>query len=204
MSPVPGVPLSGLHPGAMFLVVLGGIVALGLAAHALLLRRVGAERFRRWTSQIEGILFCVFLAAMLGLSGLQIALRNFFHGGVLWIDPLVRSLVLWVAFLGALVATSHARHLHIDVLRRLMSPRVGVPVDRIVSAASAVCCALLANGAFIYLRDEYRHGVSPFLHVPSWAVQSILLWGFALLCYRFLVQAIWPSRVHPVSVAMDA
>jgi len=195
------IPFPALHSGAMFLAFLGGFVGIGLALHGIAVLRFGAERVGAWSSRIEGLIFCFFLAVMILLSGLQIALRNLFHGGVLWIDPFVRILVLWVAFLGALAATSHGRHLHIDVIRRLLRPEIGIPVDRVLAVGAAVCCALLANGAFIYLRDEYQHGISPFLGIPSWAVQSILLWGFALLCYRFLVQAIWPIRVHPITVS---
>ena len=192
--PEENVLLAGLHPGGAFLGVLAALAALGLFVHAMLLRRLGAERLDRWTRRIEGTLFTVLIGAMLALSGLQVILRNFFHGGLIWIDPVVRSLVLWVAFMGAMTATSHARHLHIDVLPRVLPPRVSRLVGRLLSVVSVVCCALLANGAYIYLRDEYAYGVSPFLGVPSWVVQSVLLWGFALLAYRFLVQAIWPFQ----------
>ncbi len=201
MSGEAAIPLPWLHSGAMFLGLLGGCVAIGLALHGVAVLRFGPERVRIWGTRIEGSLFCLFLAAMIFLSGLQIVLRNLFHGGVLWIDPFVRILVLWVAFLGALTATSHTRHLHIDVVRRALKPEIGIPLDRVLAVVAAACCALLANGAFVYLRDEYQHGVSPFLGVPSWVVQSILLWGFSLLCYRFLVSAIWPSRVHPLSAS---
>ncbi|MBD3163147.1 MAG: TRAP transporter small permease subunit, partial [Candidatus Eisenbacteria bacterium] len=57
---------------------------------------------------------------MILLSGLQVVLRNFFQIGLLWIDPLVRTLLLWVAFLGAFAAAGRARHIRIDVLGRLL------------------------------------------------------------------------------------
>jgi TRAP-type C4-dicarboxylate transport system permease small subunit len=194
MMPEESVFLPGLRPGGVFLGVLAALAAIGLLIHALLQSRLGAERLDHWTRRIEGALFTVLIAAMLLLSGLQVVLRNFFHGGLIWIDPVVRSLVLWVAFIGAMTATSQARHLHIDVLPRVLPPGLSRFVGRVLSVVSAVCCALLANGAFVYLRDEYAYGVSPFLGVPSWVVQSVLLWGFALLMYRFLVQAIWPFQ----------
>jgi TRAP-type C4-dicarboxylate transport system permease small subunit len=181
--------------GGTFFAVLAVVVAGGLAIHALLLRRFGAARVDRWTRWTEGALFSLLLGAMLLFSFLQVILRNFFHKGILWFDPLVRTLVLWVAFLGAMVATSNARHLHIDVVRRAMSEATSRRAGRVLSVIAAVCCAMMANGASIYLAEEHLHGVSPFLGVPSWGAQSILLWGFALLCYRFLVQAIWPTTV---------
>jgi TRAP-type C4-dicarboxylate transport system permease small subunit len=193
MTPEGQLPLASLTPGVAFLAVLGGIIGVGLVLHLLLTRRFGSERFDRWTRWTEGILFCIFLAIMLTISGLQVVMRNFFRSGLLWFDPLVRTLVLWVAFFGALTATSHGRHLHIDVLHRALPKRISGPIGRALSIFSAVCCALLANGSYIYLREEFHHGASPFLGVPSWAAQSILLWGFGLLAYRFLVQAVWPT-----------
>jgi TRAP-type C4-dicarboxylate transport system permease small subunit len=195
VSDAPGDPLPFLLSGGSFFVALAVVVGSGLAVHAVLLRRLGAARLDVWTRRIESALFSIILATMLLFSFLQVILRNFFHKGILWFDPLVRTLVLWVAFLGALVATSNARHLHIDVIRRMMSESTSRRTGRILSTIAAVCCAMMANGASIYLAEEQLHGVSPFLGVPSWAAQSILLWGFAMLCYRFLVQAIWPTVV---------
>lgn len=199
MSPQAQLPLASLEPGGLFLLVLAGLIAVAIAVRALVTRLLGGDRYDRWTGILEGTIFCLFLGVMLAISGLQVIMRNFFRTGVLWFDPLVRTLVLWVAFLGALTATSHARHLHIDVLRRSLPEKIRRPVSRALSTLAAVCCALLANGSYAYLREEYHHAMSPFLGVPSWAAQSILLWGFGLLAYRFLVQAIWPSpeRLEP-------
>ena len=205
MNPAPGANLLGpLHPGGGFIALLLALAVAGVGLHALILRRLGAERLEAWTGRIEGTLFCLVLGAMILLSALQVLLRNYFHGGVIWIDPLVRTLVLWLAFLGALTATSHARHLHIDVLHRSLPPVLGRRVTRVLSLGASVCCAWLADGAFTYLQEEAQHGQSPFLGVSSWVSQSILLWGFALLCYRFLVQAVWPAHVPPMHTDLDS
>lgn len=195
MNPEAKLPLEGLTPGAVFFGVLAAAIFAGVLLHAILVRRFGVERIDRWTRFGEGILFSLFLAVMLALSFAQVLLRNLFHSGVLWFDPLVRTLVLWVAFLGALVATSHARHLHVDVVRRMLPEAARRRVGRFLSVVSSAVCAWMANGSYIYLREEYLYGQSPFLGIPSWATQSILLWGFGLLAYRFLIQAIWPANV---------
>lgn len=178
----------------MFLLAVAVFIGLGLLLHVILVRRFGAGRVDRWTRTVEGSLFALFLIAMIVPSFLQVILRNFFHKGWVWLDPFVRTLVLWVAFLGAMVATSNARHLHVDVVRRLLPPRASLVVGRVLSTFCAVICALLANAAYIYLREEYQFGRSPFLGVPAWAAQSVLLWGFVLLAYRFLVQTLWPTQ----------
>jgi len=197
MEPAGGV-LPSIAPGWGFLVLLAVLVLAGLGLHAVFLRVLGESRVDRWTRNVEGLLFCFLLAVMLALSALQVFLRNLFHTGILWIDPLVRTLVLWIGFLGALTATSRARHLHIDILHRLLPPGVGVPVSRVLSLVSAVCCALLASGSYLYISEERAGGMEAFLGIPVWAAELALLWGFGLMSYRFLVQVIWPTRPHPL------
>ena len=45
------------------------------------------------------------LITMLAIALMQIVLRNFFDSGVLWAETFSRVLVLWLAMLGAMVAT---------------------------------------------------------------------------------------------------
>lgn len=182
-----------LPTGLPFVALVLALALLGLVVHGLLLRRIGAERIDRLNRRVEGTIFCVILGAMIGLSGLQVALRNLFHGGWVWIDPLVRTMVLWLAFLGAMAATARQRHLHIDVVHRSLPPVAATRVFRGLYVFAALVCALLANAAYVYLLAETENARSPFFGVPAWAAQSILLWGFLGLTYRFLVQAIWPT-----------
>ncbi|MEE2832280.1 MAG: hypothetical protein VYD18_07960, partial [Candidatus Latescibacterota bacterium] len=51
----------------------------------------------------EGVLV-MLVGALLVLAFSQILLRNFLGITWLWGDPLVRHLVLWASFLGALIA----------------------------------------------------------------------------------------------------
>ncbi|MDM7915610.1 MAG: TRAP transporter small permease [Candidatus Eisenbacteria bacterium] len=185
--------LTWLPSGGAFFALLAVLVVLGLLVHATLLRRIGPARLQTWTNRVEGTVFTLFLVVMIFLSSLQVVLRNLFHVGLLWIDPLVRILVLWLAFLGAMAATSHARHLHVDVVLRLIPEARRRLLLRVLSAASALVCAWLASAAATFLKEEAQFGSEGVLGIPAWAVESILLWGFALLCYRFLVQALWPA-----------
>jgi TRAP-type C4-dicarboxylate transport system permease small subunit len=48
----------------------------------------------------EDALLVVLLSTMIVLAGTQIILRNFLDSGFVWIDPLLRVLVLWLGLLG--------------------------------------------------------------------------------------------------------
>ena len=63
------------------------------------------KRLTRTIAAIEDGLLVILLAAMTGLAGSQILLRNLWDTGLAWGDPLLRVMVLWVALLGATQGT---------------------------------------------------------------------------------------------------
>jgi TRAP-type C4-dicarboxylate transport system permease small subunit len=185
------VPLAWLAPGLPFLLILAGAIGATLLLRALAVRRFGKERFVRVCRAAEQWMLMLLFLGILFASMLQIFLRNVLHTGFLWTEPMARNLVLWIAFFGALAATSRARHLAIDIVAVLLSPPRRAMLQRVTAVVAAVVCAVLANGAYTYLRQEYQFGKEAFLGLRTWAVQSILLFGFGLLAYRFLVTAIF-------------
>ncbi len=66
----------------------------------------------------EDALLVLLLSTMIVLASTQILLRNLFDSGFVWIDPLLRVLVLWLGLIGATVATRNNRHIRIDLLTR--------------------------------------------------------------------------------------
>jgi TRAP-type C4-dicarboxylate transport system permease small subunit len=75
--------------------------------------------------RIEDLLLAVLVLILVVLAGGQIVLRDFFHTGISWADPLMRQLVLWTGMLGALAAVRDEKHIALDVLQRF---------------SAAVCC----------------------------------------------------------------
>jgi TRAP-type C4-dicarboxylate transport system permease small subunit len=185
------VPLAWLGPGLPFLLALAGVTGLALAGRVFAIRRFGKDRFIRAGRAVEQATLLFLFLGILFASILQIFLRNALHTGVAWTEPMARYLVLWIAFFGALTATSRARHLAIDVVALVLPPRRRAVLQRVTSVVAALVCGALANGAYVYLRQEYQFGKEAFLGLRTWAVQSVLLFGFGLLAYRFLVGALF-------------
>jgi TRAP-type C4-dicarboxylate transport system permease small subunit len=163
---------------------------LGLGLRLILLRWLTPPRFHKYTNAIEESLLTVLFLSIVFFSCLQIVLRNLFHGGLIWIDPVLRIIVLWITFLGAMAATSRGRHISIDLLARVY-PRTKMLAHRIAASVATVACVALANGSYDYLRQEYQFGRETLLGLRTWQLHSILLFGFILLAYRFVVFALW-------------
>ena len=138
--------------------------------------------------RIEDSVLAGLLVAMILLAGLQILLRNFFDAGLLWIDPLLRILVLWLGLLGAAVATRHDRHIRID----LLSPRLGAKTERWLSAAvdqvSGWTCLAVAWFSLGWVRLDFAAGLTAFATVPAWLVEAIVPAAFALMGLRFVLR----------------
>lgn len=140
--------------------------------------------------RIEDSVLAGLLAAMILLAGLQILLRNFFDAGLLWIDPLLRILVLWLGLLGAAVATRDDRHIRLDLLSR----RIGARAERWLSAGvdqlSGWTCLAVAWFSLGWVRLDYADGLTAFAAIPAWLVEAIVPAAFGLMGLRFVLRPV--------------
>ena len=128
------------------------------------------------------------LVGMILLSFLQIVLRNVFDVGLIWIEPLLRQMLLWVSLLGAMVATRNHNHITIDAVARF------VPEGRFRHAAglfadlfALAVCGLLAYATFSVFQMEYSdpQGGNIVPGLPFWASLATMPAAFGIMTLRF-------------------
>lgn len=140
-----------------------------------------------WIHRLEDGLLVVLLLGMILLAFTQIVLRNGFDGGILWADALLRVLVLWIALLGAMVASREQRHINIDLISRFLPP-AGKRVAGVIAAGfTAGICATLAWYCFDFVRMEHESPSPAFADVPTWVCESIMPIAFALIALRYFI-----------------
>jgi TRAP-type C4-dicarboxylate transport system permease small subunit len=177
----------------------GAGIATGAAlALAVALARLGLARSRAGANLITALhateagFLAALLAAMLIFSFLQIVLRNVVQTGWVWVDPLLRHLLLWIGFAGALLATRMDQHINVDALSRSLSPG-GRRIARIATGiAAAAVCLVLSEAARAFLVDEAKAGTSGFLDIPTWCllvVMPLALWAMAVRFVRHTIDA---------------
>jgi TRAP-type C4-dicarboxylate transport system permease small subunit len=166
---------------------LGIFIVVLAALRAYLHRRNQLAGWFRFLRYLEVTFIGLLLAGLIGLGVLQIVLRNFFQSGLLWADPLMRHIVLWLGCLGAALATAHLRHINIDVFTRLLPARLR-PVRRgIIYTATAVAAFVLGIAALRLVSDEREYGDIAFGSLQTWMLQIVLPFAFFLIAYRSLV-----------------
>ncbi|MEE4270450.1 MAG: TRAP transporter small permease [Thermoanaerobaculales bacterium] len=146
-------------------------------------------RSLRFLGGIEDFVLVLLLAVMIGLAGWQIIARNLLDTAVIWGDPLLRVLVLWVGFFGAVAASRDDRQINVDVVTRVAEEpwrsRIRVLTDLFTAAVSG----FLAWHAVRFVRDAEAFGETAFGSVPLWLTAIVLPLAFGLLCFRYLLLA---------------
>ncbi len=137
---------------------------------------------------IAAVLLVTLLAVMVMMGFTQVVLRNIFSTSILWGDVLLRHVVLWVAFLGAIVATGEKRHITIDALTKVLSAKGKKIAAIITGVASIVVCYYLVEASYRFLIDEVEFGGTLILDIPRWIFQIIIPLGFGLMMLRFGVR----------------
>jgi TRAP-type C4-dicarboxylate transport system permease small subunit len=147
------------------------------------------SRISSFLNRLEELLLGSLLISMVLLGSLQILFRNVLSISLFWIDPLLRHMVLWIALLGASVATRMDRHISIDLLSERLPPRIQVWVLTGVHLISAAVCFLLVLPAVHFVQEEYPMGKILALGIPIWTSEAIMPVMMIVLGLRFLGKA---------------
>jgi TRAP-type C4-dicarboxylate transport system permease small subunit len=139
----------------------------------------------------EGILVSL-LILMIGMAAGQVVLRNFFDSGLYWSDSLVRVAVLWVALVGAMVASRDDSHIRIDLVSRLVSPAYKHWVERLTRLFTFIVLCLFTWGSGNFVYYEYVDEAIAFGDVPAWILEIIMPIGGGVMAVRYLLLAIKP------------
>jgi C4-dicarboxylate transporter DctQ subunit len=145
------------------------------------------NRLLRGLHRLEDGLLAGLLLVLLGLAVAQIGLRWFADGGWLQGEAVQRTLVLWIALLGALGAARERRHLSLDLLPRLLPP-FGQRIVWVLAqfVAAGVCAAMGWYGWSLVELEREAPGLL-FAGVPTWVGMLIIPFGFAVLSLRFVI-----------------
>lgn len=144
----------------------------------------------RLLGRLEEGLLALLLIVMIGLAIAQILLRNLFESGIPWGDDAVRTLVLWVAMVGSMVAAGRGQHIRIDALVRYLPEALRGGLARLVDLSTALVCGALARYGWEFAALEYTDGLLAFAAVPSWVVVAIIPCAFAVIGLRYALHAV--------------
>ena len=144
-----------------------------------------SNRIISFINKFENALLVSILTSMVILAVFQIISRNVFSEGVVWIDPLLRILVLWIGLSGAVVATRTDNHIRIDVFVKYLPQKMLPVIQRSVYLFTLLICLLIAWHSARFVFSEYEYGTMAFLSIPAWLTAVIIPVSFTLMAFRY-------------------
>lgn len=140
--------------------------------------------------RVEETLLTLVLSAIIVLACYQILLRWLTQGGLLWLDPLLRYLVLWGGLLGAALATARDHHISMDVVGYLLNDRAARWLRLLTNLFSTVVAFFLVRATFLFIRSEYEFGGSGLFLLPTWIWNLIFPLAFTAIFLHFLLNVL--------------
>ncbi|MBL4711080.1 MAG: TRAP transporter small permease [Gammaproteobacteria bacterium] len=150
----------------------------------------------RIINAFEDSMLVLILSSMIILAVYQIISRNIFSEGVVWIDPLLRTLVLWIGLSGAVVATRTDNHIKIDIFTKYFPAKYLPYISRTVYLFTLLVCLLIAWHASRFVYSEYEYGTIAFSGVPAWLTAIIIPLSFFLIAIRYGVLLFSPQIIQ--------
>lgn len=142
------------------------------------------------------VVLLVFL--MTALSFLQVLLRVLFHSGIVWLDPLLRHMVLWAGLLGAALASRYNRQFALEALVKFAPPAWHRPLAAAAGLFTAGVSGALFYAAWKFLRDESASGSTAFFighfAVKGFWAELILPGVFALIIFHTVAGFLRPEE----------
>ena len=153
--------------------------------HPYTRNRTWKAKLEFYFTRIESALAIFGLVLMLGLSLVEVILRNLFHTSIPGADVLIRYLVLWVSFIGAVVAVRE-RHIKVEIISAWLPDIWRRHLERPIFLFSAIVCTMIARAAVRFWYQEW-------VNVPpgeKWiAMLSIVIpLSFMLLAVHFILR----------------
>ena len=138
-------------------------------------------------------------AATAALAGLVLLYVDLLPGGFVWAPKMALCMMLWVAFLGASMATYERRHLALEFGEKLWPARARHLVKAFTHALTSLCCLALLYLSVDSLRGHYHSwraadgygDLVPTLDwLPQWVVFLVFPYVFGVMTLRLAAQAV--------------
>ncbi|HAT72957.1 MAG TPA: hypothetical protein DCS63_09100 [Elusimicrobia bacterium] len=141
--------------------------------------------FEEYVVKTEKAVIVGLIFAMVGLSFTQVLLRIIFHSGIVWLDPLLRHMVLWAGLTGAALAARYSHHFALETFVKLAPKALRAPLETFAAIFTTAASGLLFYASYKFIRDEFAAGSIAFyinrFGVPGGWAEMIIPAAFALI-----------------------
>jgi len=166
------------------IVLLFGVVLLGVFT------RTVKEGERRPSPAVAVAIAAAITAVLSGAVWLYV---REYPGGFIWAQKVAIVLMIWIAMLGASIATNDRSHLALEMGEKLWPERALHVVKAIAHALTTAFCliAFVVSVKLVIIQEQEAAPVSAAVEwLPGWVAFLVMPYAFAAMTVRFLAQAV--------------
>jgi TRAP-type C4-dicarboxylate transport system permease small subunit len=135
------------------------------------------------------VFVAILLVAMSSVVFINVIFRYFLNSTIGWYEELSRFLLIWIVFLGAVIAYFKGDHLSLDVVLNFMKPKakkvVGMVADILVIAALVI----MIQGGFAMALDSLASGwVASSIEIPYGWIYMVGPVSAILMLFQALIK----------------
>jgi TRAP-type C4-dicarboxylate transport system permease small subunit len=147
-------------------------------------------KLHQFLLKAENLLLVTIVLSLIMIAVAQILMRNVMGGGLLWADAYTRISVLWIAMLGAMLASRQRNHIAIDIVVQRLPTRWRGLAQRISNGLTGLVCFVAAWFSSDFLLQEFAYADKAFADVPNWLCEAIIPFAFIVIALRYSVAAL--------------
>jgi len=137
------------------------------------------------------VLSAVLLLAVMVITSIKVLFRYGFHEGLIGVDQISGTLLLYITFLGAAWVLRREEHVSIDLILARLRPVAQRRLTAANSLIGAIVCLLLAAYAGIEAFNSWQRGIriAAELEIPRVVNLAVIPVGCLCLGLQFLRRA---------------
>ena len=145
---------------------------------------------RAYGRVLDGMMLaaCLLLLAMTLLIGADVAARNFGAGGIAWSNEVSENILYLLTLLSAPWLLRQGQHIRVDILLRVLPPRLGWFLEWVSDAMGFGCSLYFVWYGLKVVNASYQAGATSIktLVTPEWWLLAFLPVAFLLLAAEFI------------------
>ncbi|MDT8902914.1 TRAP transporter small permease [Anaeroselena agilis] len=113
------------------------------------------DKLYRWTIKATEVACSVLLGCMVVIVFANVVARYYLSASLAWSEELARFMLIWLVFLGAVLAYVHNEHLGLDLLVSKLPRRLAHVAAIVADLLVLLALFLLAKGGYMMTVDSW-------------------------------------------------
>ena len=138
---------------------------------------------------LEGWIALVIFWALGGVVFYQFFTRYVLNNSASWTEEIARYLLICTVFVGAAMSVRRNTHIHVDIFYRFMPAALARTLSTLVDLLRILFFAYAGYLTYALMGKIGRQQMS-IIDWPIGIVYAVVLFGFALMCFRAVTTAL--------------